>query len=82
MIFITRKPNISIFNDTEPECKQTKWATPLQLVFSTQEAAVDNTPDNRGGSSSRKRQLSSTSTDLMKPPQSRQRSLSVTRQSV
>ena len=55
---------------------------PPPTSFSTQEAAVDNTPDNRGRSSSRKRQLSSTSADLMKPPQSRQRSLSVTRQSV
>jgi hypothetical protein len=33
---------------------------PLPTSFSTQEAAVDNTPDNRGRSSSRKRQLSST----------------------
>ena len=82
MIFITQKPYISIFNDTEPECKQTKWTTPLQLVFSTQETAIDNTPNNRGRSSSHKRRLSSTSADLMKPPQSRQRSLSVTRQSV
>ena len=55
---------------------------PLPTSFSTKEAAVDNTPDNRGRSSSRKRQLSSTSADLMKPHQSRQRSLSVTRQSV
>ena len=82
MIFITQKPYISIFNDTEPECKQTKWTTPLQLVFSRQETAIDNTSNNRGRSSSRKRRLSSTSADLMKPPQSRQRSLSVTRQSV
>jgi polyhydroxyalkanoate synthesis regulator phasin len=82
VIFITQKPYISIFNDTEPECKQTKWTTPLQLVFSRQETAIDNTSNNRGRSSSRKRRLSSTSADLMKPPQSRQRSLSVTRQSV
>ena len=82
MIFITQKPYISIFNDTEPECKQTKWTTPLQLVFSTQETAIDNTPNNRGRSSSRKRRLSSASADLINPPQSRQRSLSVTRQSV
>ena len=53
-----------------------------ELDFSTQETAIDNTWNNRGRSSSRKRQLPSTSADLMKPPQSRQRLLSVTRQSV
>lgn len=55
---------------------------PTPTSFSKHETAIDNTSNNRGRSSSRKRQLSSTSADLMKPPQSRQRSLSVTRQSV
>ena len=55
---------------------------PPPTSFSTQETAIDNTSNNRGNSSSRKRQSSSTSAHLMKPPQCRQRSLSVTRQSV
>ena len=55
---------------------------PPPTSFSTQETAIDNTSNNRGTSSSCIRQLTSTSADLMKPPQSRQRSLSVTRQSV
>ena len=55
---------------------------PPPTSFTTQEAAVDNTPDNRGRRSSRKRQLSSTSADLMKPLQSHQISLSVTRQAI
>ena len=55
---------------------------PPPTSFSTQETAIDNTSNNRGISSSCIGQLTSTSADLMKPPQSRQRSLSVTRQSV
>ena len=50
---------------------------PPPTSFSTQATAIDNTSYNRGRSFSRKRQLSSSSADLMNPPLSRQRSLSV-----